>query len=108
MMRKVPMLPDLYLMAADVRDVAKAHVNALTEEAAVANRHIITTSVETSSLKEWALVLDSEFKNKGYNVPTLVAPNWVVKFFNIFDKTKRLVNIRICDLLFCFNPTVLV
>ena len=89
------MLPDLYLIVCDVRDVAKAHVNALTEEEAVSNRHIIGSLVEPASLQEWALILDAEFKNKGYYVPKIVAPNLVVKFFSIFDKTTRLVNIQI-------------
>ena len=43
------------------------------------------------TLKSYALVLEEEFKRKGYNLPTTVAPNFLVKFYGFFDKTVKFV-----------------
>ena len=43
------------------------------------------------TLKAYALVLDEEFKSKGYNVPTKVAPNFLLKLYACFDKTVKVV-----------------
>lgn len=40
---------------------------------------------------EYALVLDEEFKSKGYNVPTKVAPNFILKIYALFDKTVKTI-----------------
>lgn len=37
---------------------------------AVGKRHLILSSTESSSFKDWALILDSEFRSKNYNIPT--------------------------------------
>ncbi|RNA22909.1 NADPH-dependent aldehyde reductase ARI1-like isoform X1 [Brachionus plicatilis] len=54
-------------------------------------RHIIVSTVENTSMKDWALILDQEFSSKGYNVPTKVAPNFMVKFMSLFDAQINLV-----------------
>lgn len=68
MNRDMPMLPDIHFAACDVRDVALAHVKALTCPNAVNNRHVIVSTRDSSSFKDWALMLDAEFKSKNYNV----------------------------------------
>jgi hypothetical protein len=74
----MPVLPNLYIPSCDVRDVAKAHVNAMILDSAINNRHIIVNSVECYSLQDFAFILDAEFRPKNYNVPTSLAPNWYI------------------------------
>jgi nucleoside-diphosphate-sugar epimerase len=87
MLREMPILINMYLPVCDVRDVAKAHVNALTIAEAASNRHLILTYTETKPIKEWAIHLDKEFRSKNYSIPLTVAPNFVIKVASIFDKS---------------------
>jgi hypothetical protein len=32
-------------------------------------RHLILTTVETSTFKDWCIILDAEFRSKGYSIP---------------------------------------
>ena len=36
-------------------------------------------------------MLDEEFRPQGYRVPTGVAPNVLVKFMSLFDKTVKMI-----------------
>ena len=56
------------------------------------NRHLIVTSTKASSFKEWALILDKEFGSQNYRIPTKVAPNILIKFAGLFDKSVRMVS----------------
>ena len=56
------------------------------------NRHLIVTSSQATSFQDWALILDKEFRAKNYKLPTKVAPNTMIKFVGIFDKTIRMVS----------------
>ncbi|RNA08126.1 NADPH-dependent aldehyde reductase ARI1-like isoform X1, partial [Brachionus plicatilis] len=85
LMRETPILADIFMPACDVRNVAQAHINAMMNPEADSQRHIIVSTVENTSMKDWALILDQEFSSKGYNVPTKVAPNFMVKFMSLFD-----------------------
>lgn len=91
MLKEMPFLPNLYMPACDVRDVAKAHVKALTCTECVSERHIIVSTVESTCFKDWALILDKEFKSKNYSIPTMVSPNFLVKVFSIFDSSIKMV-----------------
>jgi dihydroflavonol-4-reductase len=92
MIRDMPMVPDVNVAVCDVRDVATAHVNALTSPDAVSNRHIIVSTPDVSSFQSWALILDEEFRSKNYSVPTRVAPSLLIKVVGFFDKSLSLVN----------------
>jgi hypothetical protein len=48
----------------------------LTLDEAVSKRFIISTLNKSMTLKEYAIILDEEFKSKGYNV---------IKTLNIFN-----------------------
>ncbi|RNA00909.1 NADPH-dependent aldehyde reductase ARI1-like isoform X1 [Brachionus plicatilis] len=85
LMRETPILADILIPACDVRNVAQAHINAMMNPEADSQRHIIVSTVENTSMKDWALILDQEFSSKGYNVPTKVAPNFMIKFMSLFD-----------------------
>ena len=90
-MHEIPAITDMYIPACDVRDVAKAHIAAMLLPEAAGHRHIVTSVTESQAFKEWALLLDKEYRSKGYNVPTTVLPNLFVKIFSIFDPTLKLV-----------------
>ncbi len=90
------MVPEIYTSVCDVRDVATAHVKALVLPDVVSNRHIIVSTVEASSFREWALILDEEFRSKNYKIPTTVAPNMLLKFASFFDKSLRMVKKSLC------------
>lgn len=89
MNREIPLLPDLYMPCCDVRIVALAHIRAMQMDEAQYQRHIVTTSSESVSFKEVALILQGEFKN--YSVPTKVGPNFLMHLFSLFDKELRQV-----------------
>lgn len=94
MMRETPALADIYMPACDVRDVARAHINAMMKSEANSHRHIIVSTIESTSMKDWALILDKEFSPKGYKVPTKVAPNFMIKVMSLFDAQVNLVNLK--------------
>ena len=89
MLKELPLLPDITLPICDVRDVARAHVVALKDANVAFKRVQIVSS--TVTFKEMALILQAEFKNKGYNIPTSVAPNLLIKFFALFSSTVSFV-----------------
>ncbi|XP_063595452.1 uncharacterized protein LOC134772408 [Penaeus indicus] len=81
--RAYPGVPRVQLPICDVRDVAKAHVKALTAPEAVNNRHIIYT--DSVWIKDIALAASKEFKPQGYSIPTGQLPYflcWVAGLFN--------------------------
>ncbi len=75
MMGDFPMLPNVYIAVCDVRDAARAHVVAMTLDEAVNNRHLIANVTDTRPMRDWALILQNEFKPKNYSFSTCVAPN---------------------------------
>ena len=85
----VPLLASLNFPYVDVRDVAAAHVVALTAAGAAGHRHIV--SGENLWLRELAATLSAEFRSQGYNVPTRTAPNWLVRLYSLFDNSVRLM-----------------
>ena len=82
MQSEMPALPKINSGFVDVRDVALAHVNAMTIPEAASNRHILVTT--TLSFRDMAMSLDSEFRSQGYSVPTREMPNFLVKFLGLF------------------------
>ncbi|CAH3128238.1 unnamed protein product [Pocillopora meandrina] len=87
--REMPMLPKLSMGIVDVRDVAAAHIMALTSSKAPGNRYV------TVSVCLWwddmAKILDEEFRPLGYNVPTRVAPTFLLKITSWFDPTVKMI-----------------
>ena len=87
MLKEMPLLPDISLPICDVRDVAKAHVLALKDTSGVvASKRLLIVS-DTLVFKEIALILEAEFKSKGFVIPTRVAPNFLLKIYGLFDST---------------------
>jgi len=78
--RAVPGVPHLYLPIVDVRDVAIAHVAALKAPDAAGKRFILVGD------ECWYAELAQQIRAAGYQVPTRVFPNWLVRIFGRFDK----------------------
>ncbi len=66
--RGIPAIPKMYFFVGDVRDVAQAHIKAMTIPEAAGKRHIVYG--QGMWLKEIAQILSKEFKPQG-NIPIL-------------------------------------
>lgn len=88
MSREFPACPDLHFAMVDVRDVAAAHVAAMTAPQAGGERFLC--AVEDYSMREVAAILDRHYRPRGYRVPTGRLPGFLLRFLAIFDATARL------------------
>ncbi|MDH4261788.1 MAG: aldehyde reductase [Spirochaetia bacterium] len=85
--RDVPALPNLGFQIVDVRDVALAHLKAMTLPEANGKRIIITDRFVWFT--EIAAILAEEFAPQGYKIPRLTIPDFLVKLFSLFDKETK-------------------
>lgn len=83
--REVPGLPRLMLPVVDVRDVAQLHLLAMTSPAAAGERFI------ASEGDYWYAEIVRVLAAAGYDVPTRIVPNWLVRVIAVFDPTVRMV-----------------
>jgi dihydroflavonol-4-reductase len=83
----MPMVPDVILEYVDVRDVAAAHVAALTAPEAAGRRHII--SDQSLSLMEIAELLRKALPDYAKKLPRRQMQPWMTKLLSIFDKSLR-------------------
>lgn len=88
MNRDFPACPDFTYSMVDVRDVAAAHVAAMTVPSAAGQRFIC--GLDSHSLRDVASILAREYGPKGYRIPTGRLPNVVVRVVAKFDKTAAL------------------
>lgn len=87
MLRELPMVPDTYWGIVDVRDIATAHVNAMTAEKAPGNRYIVVS--ETTPFITISKILADEFGSQGYDPPTSQAPDFLLRVASLCDKSLR-------------------
>jgi len=87
--RQMPAVPQINFSIIDVRDVAAAHIAAMTKAEAAGNRHIV--AAHNLWMKEIAMMYKEEFLQLGYNVPVREAPYFILKLISLFDKTVRLL-----------------
>lgn len=87
--REKPFCAKLNFPVVDVRDVAAAHIKAMTLEEAAGHRHLIFN--QNMWMKEIAQILSKEFKPQGYNVATANCPNPILWMTSLFDKTIKMV-----------------
>jgi nucleoside-diphosphate-sugar epimerase len=71
----------------DVRDVAAAHLVAMTNPKASGNRYICAS--EAIWLTDVAKALNNNFAEQGFKISTVQFPNWFVKVYALFDKTVK-------------------
>jgi nucleoside-diphosphate-sugar epimerase len=86
--REIPATPRLGFAVVDVRDVAIAHRLAMEIPEAAGNRYICAR--EHLWMGELAAVLAAEFGPRGYRIPTLPLPHWLMWTIARFDKSIRL------------------
>lgn len=86
--RDMPGCPDVGWAVVDVRDVAAAHVAAMTAPGAAGQRFIV--AIEHASMLDIALILKDRFGDRGFRVPTRKIPGWLLKLVATWDKTARL------------------
>ena len=85
--RQMPMVPHLNIPIVDVRDVASAHIKAMTARKAAGQRHLVhATNIWMEEISD---ILAAEFGKYGYRVPTTNAPYPIMWLVSIFDKTLR-------------------
>jgi nucleoside-diphosphate-sugar epimerase len=84
---EMPMAPDIRLEYADVRDVAAAHVAALTAPEAGGRRHIVTG--RSLSLIEVAGILRAAFPDRADKLPRRALPGWFARIMLPFNKALR-------------------
>ncbi|MAU10355.1 MAG: hypothetical protein CL607_11075 [Anaerolineaceae bacterium] len=87
--RDMPGLPRLSWSIVDTRDVAAAHLLAMTTPEAAGKRFCVDNGLLTT--KEIAIILDNHFAEKGYRIPTMQLPDFAVRLFALFDQQARLV-----------------
>lgn len=81
--REVPGCPKMGFSLVDVRDVASAHLSAMTSPEASGKRYICNT--EFKMMVPIAELLNQTFGPQGHPVRTRVLPNWVVRMVGLFD-----------------------
>lgn len=85
----MPAVAKISFATCDVRDVAEAHLKALVTPEAVGNRHVIVT--ESLWMKQIGQILQKEFKQYGYSVPTMSVPNVMVWLHSLMDRDYRAI-----------------
>jgi nucleoside-diphosphate-sugar epimerase len=86
--RELPAVPDINFSVVDVRDVAAAHLAAMTVPAAAGQRFIC--AIGNRSMRELADVLARYLGPRGFKVPTAKLPGVVLRVFALWDQTSRL------------------
>ncbi|PRY02078.1 SDR family oxidoreductase [Allonocardiopsis opalescens] len=85
---RMPGYPDLYLPIVDVRDVAGAHVAAMTADGA-AGRRFLVSSGPAIALKEIGAILRTRLGAAAKRVPTRSIPSAVVRTAAVFSAEYR-------------------
>lgn len=82
--REYPALPKMGFSLVDVRDVAAAHLLAMTSQDANGKRFICST--EFLWYREIAQILNRHFADKGYKSPTMTLPSFLARILARFDR----------------------
>ncbi|AEQ50621.1 NAD-dependent epimerase/dehydratase family protein [Pelagibacterium halotolerans] len=83
----VPASPRMPLVAVDVRDVARAHLAAMT--AHQAGGHRFPMGERTMFFSEVATVLRNAFPDYAKKIPKRELPDWMVRIYALFDRDVR-------------------
>ena len=105
---KMPALPHLNFPIVDVRDVAKAHIVAMTHPDIVGQRILLAES--NLDLSDIAQILRDAFPDRANRIPARHVPNWMVRLLAAFSptlghvlpdlgKTRRLSNQKMTSIL---------
>ncbi len=88
MRREVPGSPNIGFAPVDVRDVAAAHLAAMTIPEAGGQR--FCCALEFIWMQEIAKILDDHFSGRGYKISTRRVPDFLIRIVARFDKTVQL------------------
>ena len=83
MKREMPMIPRIKVPLVDVRDVAKAHVDAIELNDSIGKRFLLCENTY------WMRDISYKMNSLGYNAPTVVAPDFLIKFLALFNNTLK-------------------
>jgi dihydroflavonol-4-reductase len=89
MQRAVPAIPNIRIAPVDVRDVASAHVTAMTTSDASGQRFLC--ALPSHAFRDIALILAEHFQGQGFKIPTAKLPSFLLPIFAIWDKQVRII-----------------
>jgi nucleoside-diphosphate-sugar epimerase len=81
---RVPGYPNMFVPIVDVRDVAAAHVAAMTAPGAAGERFLVGTGEPAIAMKDIGAILRSDLGAAASKIPTRTIPNVVVKATALF------------------------
>jgi nucleoside-diphosphate-sugar epimerase len=84
----MPGFPDLFIPIVDVRDVASAHVLALTHPGAAGERFLLASG-RPLPMKEIGAVIKAALGERAKRVPKRSIPNWVLRAMAFFNADIR-------------------
>ncbi|HVK45014.1 MAG TPA: hypothetical protein VM429_08935 [Micropruina sp.] len=88
---EMPGYPNLYVPIVDVRDVALAHVRALTAKDAAGQRILLGTGEPAVAMREIGWILREQFGPAAAKVPTRAIPDLVVRVGGLVNPEFRSV-----------------
>jgi nucleoside-diphosphate-sugar epimerase len=86
---QMPGYPNMYVPVVDVRDVAAAHVAAMTAAAAAGERILLGTGEPATSMHEIGAILRKDLGQRASKVPTRSIPDLVVRAAAVFSSEFR-------------------
>lgn len=89
MLGQVPGVGRIKMGLVDVRDIASAIILAMTTPEAAGERFLCSGG--TLWIKEIADILHEQFSERGYKIPTLQFPSFLIRIIGLFDKKIALV-----------------
>jgi dihydroflavonol-4-reductase len=89
MLGQVPGVGRIKMDIVDVRDVASAIILAMNTPEAAGNRFLVPTGMVW--VKDIADILHKEYGSKGYKIPRILFPTFLIKLLALFDKKIALV-----------------
>ncbi|WBU38807.1 NAD-dependent epimerase/dehydratase family protein [Homoserinibacter sp. YIM 151385] len=81
---EMPGVPNMFVPIVDVRDVAAAHVAAMTAPGAAGQRFLVGTGEPAIAMKEIGAILKHELGARASKVPSRSIPNLVVRLTALF------------------------
>ncbi|KJH53116.1 NAD dependent epimerase/dehydratase family protein [Dictyocaulus viviparus] len=83
--KEMPGVPDLNLPCVDVRDVAKAHVEAMRRSQSDGERILITYQ-PSFWFRDISRILGKEFRSQGFWIPYYRVPYWLLWLYSFIDR----------------------
>ncbi|MBR9904090.1 MAG: aldehyde reductase [Gammaproteobacteria bacterium] len=84
----MPVVPNLFIPVVDVRDVAIAHIMAMTDPAAAGERFLLSNG-RALALKEIGAIIRNALGDAAKQVPTRALPDFMVRIAALFNAEMR-------------------